>query len=177
MSGGESEAPPQLVVPEGLAEPRPASGAGVGGSVEATQAETTVEAPAPSAGETRVRPTAPGASGGPKELRAPRRNLPPERGAYRIFDLSFFCFSLSSDSCYFFSRKQKAAPVVLAPLKAVKRGAQSTPGSARPKSPPPEPRRGGAPSGRRGAGDGDAEGTRAGGDGCGPRGYSSSGRC
>jgi len=65
-SGGESEAPPQPVAPEGLAEPHPASGAEAGGSVEATQAETTVEAPAPSAGETGVRPTVPGASGGPQ---------------------------------------------------------------------------------------------------------------
>jgi len=64
-SGGESEVPPQPVVPEGLAEPRPASGAGAGASVEATLAETTVVAPASSAGETGVRPTAPGASGGP----------------------------------------------------------------------------------------------------------------
>jgi len=63
-SGGESEAPPQPVAPEGLAEPRSSSGAGAGASVEATQAETTVVAPATSAGETGVRPTAPGASGG-----------------------------------------------------------------------------------------------------------------
>ena len=82
-SGGESEAPPQPIAPEGLAEPCPMSGAEAGSSVEATQAETTVEAPAPSAGETGVlRET-------PKELQAPRRNLPPERGAYRISDLSF----------------------------------------------------------------------------------------
>ena len=65
-SGGESEAPPQPVVPEGLAEPTPASGAGTGASEEATQAEATVVAPAPSAGEAGVRPTAPGASGGPQ---------------------------------------------------------------------------------------------------------------
>jgi len=63
-SRGESEAPPQPVVPEGLAEPRPASGAGTGALVEATQVETIIVVPAPSAGETGVRPTAPGASGG-----------------------------------------------------------------------------------------------------------------
>ena len=50
-SGGESEAPPQPVAPEGVAEPCPAPGAGVGASVEATQAETTVVVPTPS-GET-----------------------------------------------------------------------------------------------------------------------------
>ena len=51
--------------------------------------------------------------------------------------LLIFCFSLSSDLRCPFSRKQKASPVALAPLKAVKRGAQSTPGPARPISPPP----------------------------------------
>jgi len=59
-SRGEPEAPPQLVASEVLAEPRSASGAETGGSVEATQAETIVVAPAPSAGETGVPPTAPG---------------------------------------------------------------------------------------------------------------------
>jgi len=66
VSGDESEAPPQPVVPEGLAEPRPVPGAGAGASGEATQAETTVEAPAPSLGEMGARPTAPGALGGPQ---------------------------------------------------------------------------------------------------------------
>ena len=51
--------------------------------------------------------------------------------------VDFFCFSLSSDLRYLFSRKHKVGPVALAPLKAMKRGALSTPGSARPKSPPP----------------------------------------
>jgi len=64
--GGESEAPPQPVVPEGLAGPSPAFGAETGASVEAPQAETTAVAPAPSAGKTGVRPMAPGASGGPQ---------------------------------------------------------------------------------------------------------------
>jgi len=63
-SEGGSQVLPQPVAPEGLAEPSPASGAEAGGSVEASQAETTIEAPAPSAGEMGVRPTAPGASGG-----------------------------------------------------------------------------------------------------------------
>ena len=45
-----------------------------------------------------------------------------------LFLLTWYCS---------FSRKQKAPSVALAPLKAVKRGAQSTPGSARPVSPPP----------------------------------------
>jgi len=65
-SGGESEAPPQPVAPEGVAEPRPAPGAGASASEEATQAETTIVAPAPSAGETGVQPMSPGASGGPQ---------------------------------------------------------------------------------------------------------------
>jgi len=55
--------------------------------------------------------------------------------------------------------------VALAPLKAVKRGAQSTPGSARPMSPPPLSHAEGGPSGRRGAEDGGAEAPKAGGDG------------
>ena len=65
-SGGGSEVPLQPVAPEGLSESRSASGTEASGSVEATQAETVTEAPAPSAGETEVRPTAPGASGGPQ---------------------------------------------------------------------------------------------------------------
>ena len=65
-SGGGSEVPPQPVAPEGPTEPRLASGAEAGGPVEASRAETAVEVPAPSAGETGVQPTAPGASGGPQ---------------------------------------------------------------------------------------------------------------
>jgi len=64
--GGESEAPLQPVVPEGVAEPRPAPGAGTGVLVEATQTETAVVAPAPTAGETGVQSAAPGDSGGPQ---------------------------------------------------------------------------------------------------------------
>ena len=49
-----------------------------------------------------------------------------------------FCFSLSSNSCrLFISRKHKVASVGLAPLKVMKRGALSTPRSARPRSSPP----------------------------------------
>jgi hypothetical protein len=76
-SGGGSEAPPQPVAPEGLAEPRPASRAQVGGSVEASQAETTVEAPASSTGEVGVRPTAPGASGGPQGAPSSQKKTAP----------------------------------------------------------------------------------------------------
>ena len=73
----------------------------------------------------------------PREFPAPKRRLPPEQGAHRFSDFSLdFLFSLSSDLRYSSSRKHKAASVALAPLKAVKRGAQSTPGSARLKSPP-----------------------------------------
>ncbi|XP_021305576.1 uncharacterized protein LOC110431181 [Sorghum bicolor] len=109
-----SEALPQTVVPEGPAEPAPASGAGTVALVEASQAETAVVAPAPSAGEAGVGPAAPGAAGGP--LGAPSSQ---KKSAPRA------------------SRKQKAPSVALAPLKTVKRGAQSTPGSARPVSPLP----------------------------------------
>ena len=75
----------------------------------------------------------------PKELQAPKRRLPPSKVCigFLIFLLIVGC-SLSSDLRYpFISRKHKAASVELAPQKAVKRGARSTPGSARPKSPPP----------------------------------------
>jgi len=54
VSGAESEVPPQPVALEGMAEPSPASGAGTGASVEASQAETTVVSPAPPAGEAEV---------------------------------------------------------------------------------------------------------------------------
>ena len=63
-SGVGSEAPPQPVVPEALAEPSPASGAGTGVSVEASPAETIVVPPAPAVGEAEVGPTASGAAGG-----------------------------------------------------------------------------------------------------------------
>ena len=65
MPGGGSAAPPQPEVPEGSIEPRPVFGAGC--SAEEPRAETSVEVPALTAGETG-RPTAPGAPGGPKEL-------------------------------------------------------------------------------------------------------------
>jgi len=65
-SGGESEAPLQPVVLEGVAESRPAPWAGTGILVEATQTETTVVAPAPLADEMGVQPAAPGDSRGPQ---------------------------------------------------------------------------------------------------------------
>ena len=64
-SGVGSEAPPQPVVLEALAEPAPAFGAGTDALVEASQAETAVVSPAPSAGEAGVGPAAPGTAGGP----------------------------------------------------------------------------------------------------------------
>ncbi|XP_021303813.1 basic salivary proline-rich protein 3-like [Sorghum bicolor] len=100
---GGSEVPPQPVVPDGVRD-----------LVEAPQAGTTVEIPAPTAGDTGVQPTAPGALGGPQGVPSSQKKAVPRA-----------------------SRKQRAVPVALAPLKAVKRGAQSTPGSARPKTPPP----------------------------------------
>ena len=88
--------PPQPVAPESLAEPRPESGTEVSASVEATQAETAVEAPAPSAGDTVVRPSAPGASGGPQGAPGSQKKAAPERGMYGISDPSvdflFFSF-------------------------------------------------------------------------------------
>ncbi|XP_021303830.1 myristoylated alanine-rich C-kinase substrate-like [Sorghum bicolor] len=113
-SGAESEVPPQPVAPEGLGEYSPASGAGTGASVEASQVEATVVSPAPSAGEAEVRPKAPGAAGNPQGAPSSQKKSAPRA-----------------------SRKQKAPSVALAPLKPVKKGAQSTPGSARPMSPPP----------------------------------------
>jgi len=65
-SGAEPEEPPHPVVPESLAEPSPASGAGTGAPVEVSQAEATMAPPAPSAGEAGVRQTAPGAAGDPQ---------------------------------------------------------------------------------------------------------------
>ena len=65
-SEAEPEEPPHLVVPEGLAEPTPSSGAEAGAPVEVSQAEANMVPPAPSAGETWVRPTAPGAAGDPE---------------------------------------------------------------------------------------------------------------
>ena len=53
-----SEVLPQPVAPETLAEPAPASGAGTGALVEASQAETAVVSPAPSVGEAGVGPAA-----------------------------------------------------------------------------------------------------------------------
>jgi len=76
-SGGESEAPPQQVASEGQAEPSPASGAEAGGSVEATQAETTVVAPAPSVGEAGVWSIAPGVSGGPQGVPSSQKKAVP----------------------------------------------------------------------------------------------------
>ena len=58
--------PPQSVVPKGPTAPRPSPEAEAGGSVEAPWAETTVEVPAPTAGEAGVQPTAPSAPGGPQ---------------------------------------------------------------------------------------------------------------
>ena len=84
-SGGRSEVPPQPVAPEGLAEPRPESGTEVSASVEATQAETAVEAPAPSAGDTVVRPSAPGASGGPQGALGSQKKAAPRARYVRDF--------------------------------------------------------------------------------------------
>jgi len=84
-SRGGFEVPPQPVAPEGLAEPRPESGTEVSGLVEATQAETAVEVPTPFAGETGVRPTAPGASGGPQGAPSSQKKAAPRARYVRDF--------------------------------------------------------------------------------------------
>ena len=76
-SGGEFEVPPRPIAPEGPTEPRPASGAEAGDSGEAPQAETTVEIPSPTAGETGVQPTAPGALGGPRGVPSSQKKAAP----------------------------------------------------------------------------------------------------
>ena len=62
--GGGSEMPPKPVALEGPIERCPVARAEVEGLAEALSAGTTVGAPAPSAGETGVRPTTPGTLGG-----------------------------------------------------------------------------------------------------------------
>jgi len=65
-SEAEPEETPQLVAPEGPAEPITMSGTGAGASVEVLQAEAIMAPPAPSAGEAGVRPSASGAAGDPQ---------------------------------------------------------------------------------------------------------------
>ena len=65
-SEAEPEEAPQLVAPEGPAEPTPASGTGAGAPVEASQVEAIMVPPAASASEAGVRPSAPGAAGDPQ---------------------------------------------------------------------------------------------------------------
>jgi len=92
---GGSEVPSQPVVPEGPTEPRPAFGAEAGGSVEVPRAETTVEAPAPTAGEMGVHPMAPGTSRGPQGAPSSQKKAAPEQGMYRFsnFSSDFLFFS------------------------------------------------------------------------------------
>ena len=107
--GGGSEMHPQPVAPEGPIEPRPAAGAEVEGSAEASRAETTVEAPVQLLGRrgfTR-RPLA--LREAPRGHQAPRRVLPPEQGMYWFLNfLLIFCFSLSSNSRCLISHQPKA---------------------------------------------------------------------
>ena len=88
-SSGGSEMPPQPVVPEGSTEPRPSAGAEVGGSAEAPRAETTVEAPVPTAGETGIRPTTLGAPGGTQGAPSSEKSAAP-RARYVLVFLFFF---------------------------------------------------------------------------------------
>ena len=88
--------PLQLVALEGLSESCPASGMEASGSVEAIQAETVSGAPAPSAGETEVRPTAPAASRGPQGApNSQKKAAPPSevRMGFLILLLIFLFFS------------------------------------------------------------------------------------
>ena len=75
--GGGLEAPQEPVAPEGPTEPRPLAGEEVEGSVEAPRAETTIEAPAASAGETSARPTTPGGLGGAQGASSSQRSAAP----------------------------------------------------------------------------------------------------
>ena len=75
--GGESEVPPQPIASEGPTEPRPASGAEAGNSVEGPRTETTVGVPVPTAGETGVQPTAAGALGGPQGVPSSQKKAAP----------------------------------------------------------------------------------------------------
>jgi len=75
--GGESEVPPQPEAPEGPTEPLSAPRAEAGGSVEAPRTETSVEVPAPSAGETGVQSTAPGAPGDPQGVPGSQKRAAP----------------------------------------------------------------------------------------------------
>ena len=108
--------------------------------VEGPKVGPTVGAAATLAAIAGLRLAAPGSQG----RRALRRGPCPERGEFLSKDSSLFCFSLSSYLLFlcrlFASRKQKAATAGLAPLKVVKRGALSTPGPTRPRSPPPSVR-------------------------------------
>jgi len=69
--------PPQPVAPEGPTEPRLVVGAEVEGPVEAPRAETIVEAPVPTAGETEIHPTTLGASGGAQGAPSSQKSAAP----------------------------------------------------------------------------------------------------
>ena len=83
--GGGSEMLPQPVALEAPIEPRPAAGAGVEGSAEVPRAETTAEAPAPTAGETGIHPTTPGAAGGAQGARSSQKSAAPPARYVPIF--------------------------------------------------------------------------------------------
>jgi len=77
------------VAPEGPTEPCPAPGAEVEGSAEAPWAESTVEAPVPTAGETGIRLTTLSAPRGAQGDPSSQNSASPEQGMYWLFDLSF----------------------------------------------------------------------------------------
>ena len=83
--GGGPEVPPQPAAPVGPTEPRPASGAEVGGSAEAPRAETTVEAPAPTTREAGVKPTTLDASGGAKGAPSSQKGAAPRARYVQAF--------------------------------------------------------------------------------------------
>ena len=85
----ESDMPPQPMASEGPTEPRPAVGAEVEGSAEAPRAETTVEAPVPTAGETGNHPTTLGAPGGAHGAPSSQKGAAPRARYVLVFDLSF----------------------------------------------------------------------------------------
>jgi len=136
---GGSEMPPQPVAPEGPIEPRPVTGAKVEGLTEAPRAKTTIRAPVPTVGETGTHSTSLSAPRGAQGAPSSQKSAAPRARYVLVFYLSFnfLFFSFFLFASFPISRKHKVASVGLAPLKAVKRVAQSTPRSARPRSPPP----------------------------------------
>ena len=139
VPGGESDAPPPPVVSKGSTEPTLRPG-------RRWEVRLKRHGPKPPSQPLRQLLRRWGSARRPlvlawalRGLRAPRRALLPGQGMCNLSDLSFgflFFSFISTGVILSISRKHKVASVELAPRNAVNRGAQSTPGRARPKSPP-----------------------------------------